>query len=88
MGSGHEDRGELSSPPVSPLYASEGTSGGSRAKQVQGVFPLKPGHPPFRKCQDSSLDADDTESELVAIPESDMSDSTMQGCSAPVSFAE
>lgn len=33
----------------------------------------------LRKPQDSSIECDETESELVAIPESDMSDSTLQG---------
>lgn len=32
-----------------------------------------------RKPHDSSIDCDETESELVAIPESDLSDSTLQG---------
>lgn len=32
-----------------------------------------------RKQHDSSIDCDETESELVAIPESDLSDSTLQG---------
>lgn len=32
-----------------------------------------------RKPQDSSIECDETESELVAIPESDLSDSTLQG---------
>lgn len=43
-------------------------------------------NPGYRKYPDSSLEADDTESELVAIPESDLSDSTLHGSSAPVSF--
>jgi len=34
---------------------------------------------PFRKPHDSSIECDETESELVAIPESDLSDSTLQG---------
>uniref|UniRef100_U5ELY1 Uncharacterized protein n=1 Tax=Corethrella appendiculata TaxID=1370023 RepID=U5ELY1_9DIPT len=42
--------------------------------------------PGFRKYPDSSFENDDTESELVAIPESDFSDSTLQGSSAPGSF--
>lgn len=33
----------------------------------------------LRKLHDSSLECDETESELVAIPESDLSDSTLQG---------
>lgn len=33
----------------------------------------------LRKPQDSSIECDETESELVAIPESDLSDSTLQG---------
>lgn len=67
---------KLESPPLSPMYVLEGPSYGSRIK----------GQKPFRKYQDSSLDADDTESELVAIPESDLSDSTLHNSSAPGSF--
>lgn len=44
-------------------------SGHSQVKPVNQV----------RKPQDSSIECDDTESELVAIPESDLSDSTLQG---------
>lgn len=59
----------------------EGTSQASQGtKNKQTSFSQK-----FRKYHDSSLDADDTESELVAIPESDQSDSTLHGGSAPVS---
>lgn len=53
-------------------------------RNKQTTFSQKPGLPQFRKYHDSSLDADDTESELVAIPESDQSDSTLHGGSAPV----
>lgn len=82
-GTDHDDRGDLCSPPPSPLYKSETAShGGSRLKQA--LSSQKSGQPHFRKYQDSSLDADDTESELVAIPESDLSDSTLHGSSAPV----
>lgn len=86
MGGGdHDERGEVCSPPPSPLYISEGTSHGTNgSRSKQGIFAQKSGQPLFRKYQDSSLDADDTESELVAIPESDLSDSTMHGSSAPV----
>lgn len=84
----HDDRGDMCSSPPSPMYISEGTShgtnGGSRSKQ--GIFSQKTGQPHFRKYQDSSLEADDTESELVAIPESDLSDSTIHGSSAPVKY--
>lgn len=78
LGAEQDDRYELSSPPASPMYA-EGTSQGSQTKNKQTTFSQK-----FRKYHDSSLD-DDTESELVAIPESDQSDSTLHGGSAPVS---
>lgn len=78
LGTENEDRDQLS-PPASPQYISDG-AGSSKGKQV-GI--VKPG---FRKYQDSSLECDDeTESELVAIPESDLSDSTLHG-SAPGSF--
>lgn len=85
----HDDKGDaIGSPPPSPLFASEGTSGCatgglSQVKGKQTIYPTKTGQPIFKKYQDSSLDADETESELVAIPESDLSDSTMHG-SAPV----
>lgn len=74
LGTDSDDK--LESPPLSPMYVMEGPSYGSRVK----------GQKPFRKYQDSSLDADDTESELVAIPESDLSDSTLHNSSAPGSF--
>lgn len=93
-----DDRADMCSSPPSPLYMSEGTShgttgngggggggGGTGSRTKQGIFAQKSGQPHFRKYQDSSLDADDTESELVAIPESDLSDSTIHG-SAPVSL--
>jgi protein unc-79 len=73
------------SPPVSPLFPSEGgPSHGSRSKQ-QVLTPNK-SQTSYRKHHDSSLEVDDTESELVAIPESDLSDSTLHGSSAPGSF--
>lgn len=88
----HDDKGDLiGSPPLSPLFTSEGPSGGTAgntAGQAKGkqttIHPTKIGQQLFKKYQDSSLDADETESELVAIPESDLSDSTMHGSSAPV----
>lgn len=43
----------------------------SQVKPISQVRNAKP--------HDSSIDCDDTESELVAIPESDLSDSTLQG---------
>lgn len=81
LGAEQDERYDLSSPPASPLFA-EGTSQGSQGATTKGkqtTFSQK-----FRKYHDSSLDADDTESELVAIPESDQSDSTLHGSSAPV----
>ncbi|KAG4066741.1 hypothetical protein HA402_012808 [Bradysia odoriphaga] len=83
LGADQDDRYDLNSPPASPLFA-EGTSQGSQGATTKGKqtsFSQK-----FRKYHDSSLDADDTESELVAIPESDQSDSTLHGGSAPGSF--
>lgn len=50
---------------------------------IQCAQPEKRG---FRKTE-SSVDGEDTESELIAIPESDMSDSTLHG-SAQVSFIQ
>ncbi|XP_034664277.1 protein unc-79 homolog isoform X1 [Drosophila subobscura] len=72
------------SPPVSPMFPSEATSAASKSKGNVAFTP-KLQHA-FRKYNDSSLDADETESELVAIPESDLSDSTLHGSSAPGSF--
>lgn len=64
------DERELS-PPLSPMP--EGSSTSSRPRKI------------FKnKLQDSSVEGDDTD-ELGAIPESDMSDSTLHG-SAPNSF--
>lgn len=82
------DRDEECTPPVSPIFVSEVTSGAatSAAKPKQGLFTQKSAPTFSRKYQDSSLDADDTESELVAIPESDMSESTIHNSSAPGSF--
>ncbi|XP_058827136.1 protein unc-79 homolog isoform X1 [Topomyia yanbarensis] len=71
-------------PPPSPLFPSEGPShahGHLSKHKTTKINPLG-----YRKYPDSSLEADDTESELVAIPESDLSDSTLQGSSAPGSF--
>ncbi|XP_055716676.1 protein unc-79 homolog isoform X6 [Phlebotomus papatasi] len=66
-------------PPASPiLVAAESSGASSRTKPTPKAT--------FRKYHDSSLEADDTESELVAIPESDLSDSTLHGSSAPGSF--
>lgn len=73
------------SPPASPMFPSEGTSAASKSKAQNVAFTPKLQHA-FRKYNDSSLDADETESELVAIPESDLSDSTLHGSSAPVGF--
>lgn len=85
VGTEHEDRIEAT-PPISPLFVAEGTSHGSTSKNKQGLFTQKSAPAFSRKYQDSSLDGDDTESELVAIPESDLSDSTMHNSSAPVSI--
>lgn len=71
-------------PPVSPSLLYEGTSGIPAPKQKQSLFSQKTIPAFTRKYQDSSLEADDTESELVAIPESDLSESTLHNSSAPV----
>ncbi|XP_023291299.2 protein unc-79 homolog isoform X9 [Lucilia cuprina] len=83
LGTDPEDKEQ--SPPASPMFPSEGTSGASKGKGQNVAFTPKLQHA-FRKYNDSSLDADETESELVAIPESDLSDSTLHGSSAPGSF--
>lgn len=69
-------------PPTSPIFRGE-TSNTTPGNNVPRA---KPFIAKGRKYTDSSLDADDTESELVAIPESDFSDSTLHGSSAPGSF--
>lgn len=81
--SGLGDRDE-STPPISPFIASEGTSG-TAIKPKTNLYTQKSSQSTNRKYQDSSLEADDTESELVAIPESDLSESTLHN-SAPGSF--
>lgn len=80
--SGMGDRGEEATPPVSPFIGSEGTSGTTKGKTLHAQ---KSSQSFGRKYQDSSLEADDTESELVAIPESDLSESTLHN-SVPGSF--
>lgn len=74
---------EEPTPPISPFIGFEGTSG--TTARPKPLYTQK-SVPTFnRKYHDSSLDADDTESELVAIPESDLSESTLHN-SAPGSF--
>lgn len=68
-------------PPISPFIVSEGTSGKGKTTFAQKATQSFGS----RKYQDSSLEADDTESELVAIPESDLSESTLHN-SVPGSF--
>lgn len=84
---GGTDRGDdpdcLCSPPPSPMFSTNG----QRSRHAAQTLGSKTGGA-TRKYQDSSLDADDTESELVAIPESDLSDSTNNRSSAPDSFDE
>lgn len=71
-------------PPISPFIGSEGTSGVTKTKPT--LYTQKSAPNFSRKFhQDSSLEADDTESELVAIPESDLSESTLHN-SVPGSF--
>lgn len=84
------DRNDECTPPISPLIISEGTSGINMTtpKLKQGLYGQKSAPIYSRKYPDSSLDADDTESELVAIPESDASESTLNNNSAPGSFDE
>lgn len=85
LGTEHDEKVEAT-PPISPLFVSEtGSQGhGTTSKLKQGLFTQKSAPTFSRKYQDSSLEADDTESELVAIPESDLSDSTLHNSSAPV----
>lgn len=83
MGTDTDDKGQ--SPPVSPMFPSESASAASKSKGQNLNFSPKLQRT-FRKYNDSSLDTDESESELVAIPESDLSDNTLQGGSAPVSY--
>lgn len=82
-GGGDRDDRDESTPPVSP-FISERASG-TLNKPKSTLHAQKSSLSLNRKYQDSSLDADDTESELVAIPESDLSESTLHN-SAPSSF--
>lgn len=97
----HPDR--LTTPPLSPMYSSDGQSvqvslssksGKTQViyakpssttsmethweEAIQCVQPEKKWEKILRKTE-VSIDADDTESELNAIPESYMSDSTLHG---------
>lgn len=106
------DHPERTTPPLSPMYSSDGQSAqisaSSRASKIQVVAYTQPSsktgmethweeaihcsHPEKKweklqkKLTDISIE-DDTESELRAITESDMSDSTLQG-SVQDSFEE
>lgn len=70
------------------MFSTNGQRSSKHASGAPQTLSTKTGA--TRKYQDSSLDADDTESELVAIPESDLSDSTTTNnrSSAPDSFDE
>lgn len=70
-------------PPTSPIFKAEA----SNANNENNLPRPKSGLSTKGRKYADSLDADDTESELVAIPESDFSDSTLHGgSSAPGSF--
>lgn len=83
LGDRDEREREEPTPPISPFIGSEGTSGTAKVKPTLYTQKSVPNF--CRKYQDSSLEADDTESELVAIPESDLSESTLHN-SVPGSF--
>lgn len=72
MGERDDRERDEQTPPISPFIGSEGTSGTAKSKPLYTQKSAS-----SRKYPDSSLDADDTESELVAIPESDLSESTL-----------
>lgn len=80
MGERDDRERDEPTPPISPFIGSEGTSGTAKGKPLYTQKSAS-----IRKYPDSSLDADDTESELVAIPESDLSESTLHN-SVPGSF--
>ncbi|XP_063709308.1 protein unc-79 homolog isoform X4 [Culicoides brevitarsis] len=73
----NDEKDEKSSPPASPMPEASSAS----AAQLKANAAKKA----FKKYNDSSLENDETESELVAIPESE-SDSTLAGHSAGTSF--
>ncbi|XP_035781360.1 protein unc-79 homolog isoform X1 [Anopheles albimanus] len=82
-----DDKRLNSSPPHSPfqstiiaLYGTDEPPHGSSSRMKSGKI--------GRKNPDACFDADDTESELVVIPESDVSDSTLQESSAQGSLEE
>lgn len=80
MGERDDRERDEPTPPISPFIGSEGTSGAGKGSKLYTQKSAS-----SRKYPDSSLDADDTESELVAIPESDLSESTLHN-SVPGSF--
>lgn len=99
LGIENEHGERMTTPPLSPMYSSDG----QQIQHVRGksLF-CKPSSATSMethweeasyadkkrgKMTDFNLDGDDTESELIAIPESDMSDSTLQE-SAHNSFEE
>lgn len=82
LGDRDERERDEPTPPISPFIGSEGGSG---TKGKPTLYTQKSAPSFSRKYQDSSLEADDTESELVAIPESDLSESTLHN-SVPGSF--
>lgn len=106
------DHPERTTPPLSPMYYSDGqsiqVSVSSRGGKAQVLYakpssttsmethweeailacrPEKKWDKPKQIKPDGSIDNDDTESELIAIPESDLSDSTLHG-SVQDSFEE
>lgn len=72
MGERDDRERDEPTPPISPFIGSEGTSGTAKSRPLYTQKSAS-----SRKYPDSSLDADDTESELVAIPESDLSEGTL-----------
>lgn len=104
LGIENEHGERLTTPPLSPMYSSDGqpiqhgkgksqslygkpSSGTSMETHWEEVVYMDRKWDKNRKLTDFTLDGDDTESELIAIPESDMSDSTLQG-SAHNSFED
>lgn len=79
--SGQDEDMQFESPPPSPNFPGERTREG---RNIIGQKLSKSSN--IKKYQDSSFEGDDTESELAAIRESDLSDSTIQGSSARVSI--
>lgn len=69
------------------IYAKPSSTTGMETHWEEAIQCIQPEKRNFKKSGDYGLDGDDSESELIAIPESDVSDSTLHG-SVEDSFEE